>query len=125
MSDQIFIMEGNGEVTVYNGNYSEYRLSLDTPKEKPADKSSKTSSTSTATSMTIKKLSYKEQKELEESENKIAELERLIASLTTEIGQVDGNDYVRINELGVQIGQRKEELEVVSLRWLELSELSS
>lgn len=34
MSEQLFIMEGDGAVSIYNGNYSEYRISLETPKEK-------------------------------------------------------------------------------------------
>lgn len=38
MSDQLFIMEGEGVVKIYNGNYSEYRLSLEQPKAKTETK---------------------------------------------------------------------------------------
>ncbi|RZK80680.1 MAG: ABC transporter ATP-binding protein, partial [Pedobacter sp.] len=120
MSEQLFIMEGNGEVTIYNGNYSEYRLSLDIPKEKPVAKEVKSASPTPS-----KKLSYKEQKELESSEQRIEELEKEIETLGASLLLVDSNDYLKLQEIGDQIDKHRSELDLVSSRWLELSELNS
>jgi ATP-binding cassette subfamily F protein uup len=33
MAEQLFIMEGNGQVRIYNGNYSSYRIELEESKQ--------------------------------------------------------------------------------------------
>ena len=33
LTDQLFIMEGNGHVKIYNGNYSSYRYELEVDKQ--------------------------------------------------------------------------------------------
>jgi ATP-binding cassette subfamily F protein uup len=60
MSEQLFIMEGNGEVNIYNGNYSEYRISLDNPKVVAPVK--KEIRQEIAKASQANRLSYKEQK---------------------------------------------------------------
>ncbi len=119
MSEQLFIMEGNGEVTIYNGNYSEHRISLETPKEKTP---SKTKTDTTSNSTLIKKPSYKEQKELEDCEDKIEFLESEIDKLTVSLLTIDSADYVKIQETTKFIEDKKKELDEVMERWLELSE---
>ena len=122
MSEQLFIMEGNGEVNIYNGNYSEYRLSLEQLKEK-ADKKAVTTAAETATAKdSTKKLSYKEQKELEESEAKIATLEDKIVSLTSSLSNVDSGNYKEIERISSEIQDLNKQLDRVMERWLELSE---
>ncbi|WP_443937230.1 ABC-F family ATP-binding cassette domain-containing protein [Pedobacter sp. MW01-1-1] len=123
MSDQLFIMEGEGVVTVYNGNYSEYRLSLEQPKKaetkKPVNTPTEPVSQPTKTS---KKLSFKEQKELEESEKGISEAEDKIADLNKELILVDSSDYKKIQELSTEIEKQQAKLDEYTMRWLELSE---
>jgi len=119
MSEQLFIMEGNGDVTIYNGNYSEHRISLEVPKEKTAPKVVKTEPIATSTS---KKLSYKEQKELEDAEVRMQTLEASISTLTTSLIEIDSADYVKIQEVTKEIEFLQKELDQVSERWLELSE---
>lgn len=122
MSEQLFIMEGNGEVNIYNGNYSEYRLSLEQLKEK-AEKKAVTTAAETATAKdSTKKLSYKEQKELEESEAKIATLEDKIESLTSSLSNVDSGNYKEIERISSEIQDLNKQLDRVMERWLELSE---
>ena len=121
MSEQLFIMEGNGEVNIYNGNYSEYRLSLEQLKEKTEKKAAATLSTP-AVKENTKKLSYKEQKELEESEAKIAKLEDKIVSLTSTLSAIDSSNYKEIENVSAEIQSLNNELDQVMERWLELSE---
>ena len=124
MSDQLFIMEGNGEVNIYNGNYSEYRLSLEQLKEK-AEKKVAAPSPAPVVKEASKKLSYKEQKELEDSEQKIATLEDKIVSLTSSLSEVDSSDYKKIEGISSEIQDLNKELDQVMERWLELSEKSN
>ena len=124
MSEQLFIMEGNGEVNIYNGNYSEYRLSLEQLKENAQKKAvTAAAATETATAKdTTKKLSYKEQKELEDSEAKIATLEDKIVSLTSSLSNIDSGDYKEIERVSGEIQELNRQLDQVMERWLELSE---
>lgn len=122
MSEQLFIMEGNGLVTIYNGNYSEHRNSLEVAKEKPTAKDVK--APIQEKSLT-KKLSFKEQKELEDSEALIEDLENKINELTASLLQIDSSEYQKIQETSNDIESLKKQLDDVTSRWLELSELTS
>jgi ATP-binding cassette subfamily F protein uup len=121
MSEQLFIMEGNGEVTIYNGNYSEYRLSLDAAKEKP-DVKKKETQTPTPTPVAQKKLSYKEQKELEDLEARIPQIETEVGKLTQSLLEIDSSNYIEIQTVTKSIESLNAEMDSVMERWLELSE---
>lgn len=121
MSEQLFILEGNGKVNIYNGNYSEYRLSLETPKEKPEQKA-KIVEPTPAPVNSVKKLSFKEQKELETLESRITEVETLIADLTSDLLKIDSANYVELQNTTKSIESLNTELEEITERWLMLSE---
>ncbi|MFD2584820.1 ABC-F family ATP-binding cassette domain-containing protein [Pedobacter vanadiisoli] len=122
MSDQLFIMEGEGVVKIYNGNYSEYRLSLEQPKAKAETKKAPNPVTEQSPIKTAKKLSFKEQKELEESEKGIEETENKIAELTQTLNSIDASDYIKIQEVSSEIEKLQVKLDDYTMRWLELSE---
>ncbi|HEX8607693.1 MAG TPA: ATP-binding cassette domain-containing protein, partial [Pedobacter sp.] len=122
MSEQLFIMEGDGVVTIYNGNYSEHRNSLELAKEKAPVKEVKSVEKEKVQG---KKLSYKEQKELEDAEHKIQELESKIAELNKELYSLDSKQYQKIQETGDAMKALQIDLDDVTTRWLELSELAS
>jgi ABC transport system ATP-binding/permease protein len=122
MSDQLFIMEGEGVVKIYNGNYSEYRLSLDQPKVKAETKKTTAPIIEQAPAKAIKKLSFKEQKELEDSEKGIAETENKIALLNESLVKINATDYVKIQEVSSEIELLQAKLDEFTMRWLELSE---
>ena len=122
MSDQLFIMEGEGVVKIYNGNYSEYRLSLDQPKVKQESKKVNTPTTEITPSKSTKKLSFKEQKELDDSEKAMTATEAKITELTKTLNNIDSSDYVKIQEVSSEIELLKTKLDDLTLRWLELSE---
>ena len=119
MSEQLFIMEGDGNVSIYNGNYSEYRISLDNPKESPTKKATAEVQKITAPS---KKLSFKEQKELDEIEETVAEKENEIEDLTKILNAVEGANYSKIQEVSDEISKLNKDLENIMERWVELSE---
>ena len=122
MSDQLFIMEGEGVVKIYNGNYSEYRLSLDQPKVKGETKKVIVPIAESTPIKAVKKLSFKEQKELDDSEKAMNEAEHKIAELTKMLNNIDSSDYVKIQEISSEIETLKIKLDDLTLRWLELSE---
>ena len=120
MSDQLFIMEGNGNVKIFNGNYSEHRNSLEQEKE-AAVKKQKTEEQKPAQS-TSSKLSFKEQQEFKKLEDALAENENKIKTLTEELNNIDPSDYVKIQELSDSIEKINQTIEKDMERWMELSE---
>ncbi|RZL60297.1 MAG: ABC transporter ATP-binding protein [Pedobacter sp.] len=122
MSDQLFIMEGEGVVRIYNGNYSEYRLSLDQPKIKSEVKKSTTTTVEPEPAKAVKKLSFKEQKELDDSEKGMSDTENKIAVLTESLLKINSSDYFKIQQVSDEIAKLKLELDDYTMRWLELSE---
>ncbi|QIL39504.1 ABC-F family ATP-binding cassette domain-containing protein [Pedobacter sp. HDW13] len=122
MSDQLFIMEGEGVVKIYNGNYSEYRLSLEQPKTKAETKKAPAPVAEQIPVKAIKKLSFKEQKELAESEKGMEETESKIAELSQILNSIDTTDYTKIQEVSAEIENLQTKLDDYTMRWLELSE---
>lgn len=123
MSEQLFIMEGEGGVSIYNGNYSEYRLSLDAAKDSTPNKSK--AKEEVAPVKVAKKLSFKEQKELDEIEERVAEKENEIEELAKILSNIDSSDYKKIQEMASQIEQNNKEVEQIMERWVELSDKSN
>ncbi|KQN34455.1 ABC transporter [Pedobacter sp. Leaf41] len=122
MSDQLFIMEGEGVVKIYNGNYSEYRLSLEQPKTKIEVKKTSSPIAAEVPLKSVKKLSFKEQKELDECEKGMADAEIKIAELTKSLLKITASDYVKIQEISDEIEKLKIKQDGYTMRWLELSE---
>jgi len=122
MSDQLFIMEGEGVVKIYNGNYSEYRLSLEQPKIKVENKKTPAPIVEETPAKTVKKLNFKEQQELAESEKGMEETESKIAVLTKTLNSINASDYIKIQEVSAEIEKMRTKLDDYTMRWLELSE---
>ena len=119
MSDQLFIMEGNGNVKIFNGNYSEHRNAVEQEKE-AAIKKEKNEENKPVSRTT--KLSFKEQQEFKNLESSLAENEEKIKNLTAKINQVDPSDYNQIQEISSEIEKINETIEKEMERWMELSE---
>ncbi|WP_293303011.1 ABC-F family ATP-binding cassette domain-containing protein [Pedobacter sp. UBA4863] len=119
MSDQLFIMEGNGNVKIFNGNYSEHRISVEQEKEAGLKKQ-KTEEQKQAS--TTSKLSFKEQQEFKKLEETLAENENKVKTLTSELNKIDPSDYIKIQELSESIERTNKTIETDMERWMELSE---
>ncbi|MDZ4758269.1 MAG: ABC-F family ATP-binding cassette domain-containing protein [Bacteroidota bacterium] len=126
--DQLFVFEGDGIVTNYNGTYSEYR-EYTKLKEKETISSKKSNSqpqnsiseTKTEIKSNKNKLSFKEKFEFETLEKELPQLEKEKQELEEKLNQGSSN-----HEDLLQWGQRLEfltnDIDSKSLRWLELSE---
>lgn len=121
LTDQLFIFEGDGNVQIYNGNYTDYRLEQEEPKKVPKEKTETEIKKSEASSVK-RKLSFKEEKELESLETKIKEQENQINLLTGELNS-GITDHTRLSEIALKIKTMKDNVDEMTLRWLELSEL--
>jgi ATP-binding cassette subfamily F protein uup len=126
--DQLLLVEGGGEIRFFNGNYTDYRNSdageqvsklVSEPVSKvisePVSKLA-----SEQVSKASKKLSYKEQKELEELEKSMPELENKIRLIEQEIAGLS-DDFEKITQLAKELEELKADLEEKEMRWLELT----
>ncbi|NTW31821.1 MAG: ABC-F family ATP-binding cassette domain-containing protein, partial [Bacteroidetes bacterium] len=124
--DHLFVFEGNGIVTDFPGNYSEYRFhiqekerQLKTP-EKQEKKNDK--NTITPVNNKPKKLSYKEQKELEQLTPEIEQLE--IELKTLEESLVSGLlNHEKAHEVSNKMMEITALIEDKTNRWIELGEI--
>ncbi|WP_461789018.1 ABC-F family ATP-binding cassette domain-containing protein [Pedobacter sp.] len=123
MSEQLFIMEGNGNVKIFNGNYSEHRNSLEVEKELALKKQKQESTNDIPPSKSaVSKLSFKEQQEFKNLEESLAEHEEELKISTNEFNNIDPSDYVKIKELSDKIEKLNQSIEIKMERWMELSE---
>ena len=123
--DHVLAFEGEGKIKDFTGNFSEYRESkklekvedkkeivVPTPskivEEKPQQK---------------KKLSFKEQRELEQIEKDMPTLEEKRNGILSELN--NETEYEKIAKLSADLEEVSGTLELLELRWLELQEMIS
>lgn len=123
--DHIFVFEGDGRIKDFVGHYSEYREYI---KEKEAEERSEQRNTTPQkpqqqrTHDTSKrKLSFKEQKELEQLEADLATLGEERTTLENEISS-GTLPYDRLSEVSKRIEELIALIDEKEMRWLELSE---
>ena len=123
LTDQLFIMEGNGTVRIFNGNYSSYRYEQE--QEKQQAKSNQTAAKLEPKTAQPKKskLGFKEQQELQTLDKEIPNVELEIKKLTEQLNS-GLTDHNQLSDLARQIEQLTNKLDEKSLRWMELTELS-
>ena len=124
--DHVLAFEGDGKIKDFVGNFSEYR------EWKKTEIGSPKSDTSTPLSVTNqqpitnnqqpkKKLSFKEQRELETIEKEMPELEKKRAEILEKLN--NEADYEKIATLSAELEKVSEKLEEYEMRWLELQEI--
>jgi len=126
LTDQLFILEGDGKVRIYNGNYSSYRFEMEEAKanaKKKAIEDAKKPLVAAPPAPKKSKLNFKEQKEMEDLEKRIANIETEIKTFTAELNSGITN-HEELAYLADKISDLTEELEDKTTRWLELTELS-
>ncbi|MGG2200242.1 MULTISPECIES: ABC-F family ATP-binding cassette domain-containing protein [Paenibacillus] len=136
-ADHLFVFEGDGKVRKFYGNYSEYleqtkqerQQESDTARTGKADapksaqgQASTAGDRREANQNRPRKLSFKEQKEWDEIEGKIADMEEKLAEVKRGIERA-GSDYGKVQELYREEQELTEKLEQAMERWSELSEL--
>ena len=125
--DHLFIFNGDGNIKDFVGQYSEYREYIrDQEAEKAklaAEKSAKTAkSNQSHNNSPRRKLSYKEQRELEQLELEIPQLEQEKLSLEEKLSSGEFS-HEQLMETSARIASLIELLEEKEMRWLELSEI--
>lgn len=120
LTDQLFIFEGDGNVQIYSGNYTDYRLEQEEPK-KPSKAENKAAPIAAHSEITKRKLSFKEEKERSELEISIKELEHQTEVLTSELNS-GITDHNKLTDIANKIKEIKDKIDEQTFRWLELSE---
>jgi len=121
LTDQLFIFEGDGNVPIYSGNYTDYRLEQEEPK-KATRAVLKPEMINSAPETQKRKLSFKEEKELQGLESETEKVEKQIEGLTTELNS-GITDHAQLSEIAIKIKDLKENIDNMTMRWLELTDL--
>ena len=118
--DQLFVFDGNGEISLFNGNYTDYRDALAEAEEEPV----KQLSTARVDEQVQdkKKGTGKAKREYEELEKEIANLEAEKRVLVDKLNKT-GVGHEQLTEWSKEISELTDRIEEKSARWLELSEL--
>jgi len=122
----VFVFEGEGVINEYVGGYSDwlvYNQSQQKQQEKINKKAEKVAAIEQNDSPTKKKkLSYKEQKELEELPKNIDELEQKQAFINQEMNKAEfyQQEQIEINAVLAKLASIEVELDKVYQRWDEL-----
>lgn len=125
--DSLFVFEGNGNIRSFNGNYQEYLNELDEEKNKDS-KSKETPKAAAPKTIEVevqpikKKLSYKEQRELEQLTDDIEILHQQKSILEKNLASGSSN-HEEVIQWSSDFEEVKSKLDEKELRWLELSEM--
>ena len=123
---QLFVFEGNGKIKEYPFTYSSY---IEQEKEKQreaqsaekAKESSKQENQKHKTAPAKRKLSYKEQREKEEIERLLPQLEKEKQQIEEKLNQ-GGMSHEELTETTSRYRELSEQIEEKEFRWLELSD---
>lgn len=126
ITEHLFVLEGDGLVRDFPGNYTDYRAyKKELNKNQPTPKEEKKSPPrQTQTRERKAKLSYKEKRELEQLTIDIRKLEESLSAIESEMNSGTASPQ-RLTELAENYQKTKEQLDLSELRWLELSEIES
>ena len=125
--DHVLAFEGDGVIKDFVGNFSEYREKksqeknekviapvVATPKKEEAVQPTSTPA------VPVKKLSFKEQKELNDIDKEMPKLEKQRAEILAKLN--NETDYGKIAEFSTALESIAEKLQELEMRWLELQD---
>ena len=120
--DHLLVFEGEGKIKDFIGSFTEYRdqqaQNKNTKKNEPAKP---TEEKQTKNTNPKRKLSFKEQKELENIEKEMPLLKEKQDEILEKLN--NETDYNIISELSQQLEETTSQLEAHEMRWLELQEI--
>jgi ATP-binding cassette subfamily F protein uup len=122
--DHLFVFEGDGVIRDFPGNYSDYRISIDTRQVETRDTATITSKLAETKSSQPEKRkpSFKEKREFELLEKEIADLTQEKARITERMNS-GTIPFEELQQLSFRISEVTRLLDEKELRWLELSEV--
>ena len=122
--DHLLIFEGEGKIKDFIGSFTEYRdqqaQSKNTKKSEPTKPTEEEEKQNKNTN-SKRKLSFKEQKELENIEKEMPVLKEKQDEILEKLN--NETDYNIISELSQQLEETTSQLEAHEMRWLELQEI--
>lgn len=124
LCDHLFVFEGQGHIRDFPGNYTDYREWKDAKKaeEKKELKAEKAAEKVQQKTETVKrKLSFNEQRELEQLEIDMPALESKKNQLLDELNT--SRDHEKLLEISAALKQLEADLDRLLSRWIELSEI--
>ena len=121
-----FVLEGDGEVRSYPGGYADYVAQRGRREEKPAQAAAPVQPKVATPQPQSKKLSYKEQRELDALPERIDSLEKELDSIREALadGTIYRSDPAKAQSLTERLPLAEAELEAAVERWAELEERS-
>ena len=121
-----FVLEGDGEVRSYPGGYADYVAQRGRREEKPAQAAAPVQPKVATPQPESKKLSYKEQRELDALPERIDSLEKELDSIREALadGTIYRSDPAKAQSLTERLPLAEAELEASVERWAELEERS-
>lgn len=123
--EHLFVLDGTGQVRDFPGNYTDYREVADAEKaaKEKIEKEQKAKSVESTKVLETKektKLSYKEQREYEQLEGEIDQLETRKGEVVIEMNSAA--DHEALAKLAREIQEIDDALEIKTERWMELAE---
>ena len=126
--DSVFKFEGDGRIREFAGDYSTYLEIIEREDaEKRSESTAQRASAQTASMPNetgkpkLQKFSFKEKREYETLETSIADMEKRLAEIESELIK-HATDSFKLNELFAEQARANERMEKNTERWLELSE---
>ena len=120
--DHLLVFEGEGKIKDFIGSFTEYRdqqaQNKNTKKSEPAKPVEEKQTKNTNSK---RKLSFKEQKELENIEKEMPVLKKKQDEILEKLN--NETDYSVISELSQELEETTSQLEAHEMRWLELQEI--
>ena len=120
--DHLFVFEGNGEITDFPGNYTQYRITQKEEEKKQVVETKKINNTVAVTSDEPKKKgNQKEKRKLELLEREIAALEKEKKEAEETLCEAD-IPFNTITVISNRIAEIIKLMEEKEMKWLEMSE---
>jgi ATP-binding cassette subfamily F protein uup len=124
--NQLFVFEGDGNIRLFNGNYSDYRDWIE--EQEAMEASPKTSKPVVKEEVPVvvttekRKASFKEKQEYEKLQGEIEALEKQKAELSAMINS-GSTDHKQLQEWGQKMQKIVDDIDSKTMRWLELSDI--
>ena len=120
--DQLFIFEGDGQIRLFNGNYSDYRSWVEENELQEIAVPAQVKEIPKVASEAKRKPSFKEKQEYDKLQEDIDALEKQKETLTTAISS-GSTDHQQLQKWSQEIQNITDLIEQKTLRWLELGEI--
>jgi ATP-binding cassette subfamily F protein uup len=120
--EHLFIFGEDGYVRDYYGNYTDFKEEVEVPQAQPVAAKTAEKAKSDTVAAVKRKLSFKEQKELQDLEKEIKVLEEKKTQVSHQLN-AGSNEHEKLTAWAKEIEELGNLIDTKTLRWLELSEV--